>query len=168
VRVAFPATCFSPLFVALAPPRTKSPAPRFNAPRLPPAKIHHDSIKARSCSRIFGPLGVDSVLTRPPSSTSIGHELAEKDSSFFSIRRGEQRKTVKKILESTSLRKQIVMMETPISAAMIRPRSSIYVMSRPRDGTYRRNWRGAGGDNPSQTLARRRLRIRDADDSDTK
>src|SRR3979411_2781193 len=151
---------------ALAGPKDKEPAPRFNATTTTGEKFTNDSIKGKVVLLEFWTTWCGFCADEATFVDKIGHELADKGLILLAIDVGESKKTVKKYLEQHTRTCKIVMMEHPNLAAMYQANEyPIYVVI-DREGYIAGTHRGAGGDEALRRLiARAGLESPDSDDS---
>jgi len=153
---------------ALAGPKDKEPAPRFNATTTTGEKFTNDSIKGKVVLLEFWTTWCGFCADEAAFVDKIGHELADKGLILLAINVGESKKTVNKYLEQHPRSCMIVMMEDTNLAAMYQATVyPIYVVI-DRDGNIAATQRGAGGEDAlRRLLARVGLESADADDSDS-
>src|SRR5258708_6746574 len=162
---------FSVLFLApvcaLAGPKDKEPAPRFNAITTTGEKFSNDSIKGKVVLLEFWTTWCGFCADEAAFVDKIGHELAGKGLVLLAINVGESRKTVKKYLEQHPRNCKIVMMEDTNLAAMYQANAyPIYVVF-DRDGFIVGTQRGAGGEDALRRLiGRAGIESPESDDSD--
>ena len=152
---------------ALAAPKDKEPAPRFNAIATTGEKFTNDSIKGKVVLLEFWTTWCGFCADEAAFVDKIGHELADKGLILLAIDVGESKKTVKKYLEQHPRNCKIVMMEDTNLAAMYAATVyPIYVVI-DRDGFIAGTQRGAGGEEALRRLiARGGIESADSDDSD--
>ena len=153
---------------ALAGPKDKEPAPRFNAITTTGEKFTNDSIKGKVVLLEFWTTWCGFCADEATFVDKIGHELADKGLILLAIDVGESRKTVKKYLEQHPRNCKIVMMEDTNLAAMYAATVyPIYVVI-DRDGFIVGTQRGAGGEEALRRLiARGGIESADTEDSDS-
>jgi thiol-disulfide isomerase/thioredoxin len=153
---------------ALAAPKDKEPAPRFNAIATTGEKFTNDSIKGKVVLLEFWTTWCGFCADEAAFVDKIGHELADKGLILLAIDVGESKKTVKKYLEQHPRNCKIVMMEDTNLAAMYAATVyPIYVVI-DRDGFIAGTQRGAGGEEALRRLiARGGIESADSDDSDS-
>jgi thiol-disulfide isomerase/thioredoxin len=153
---------------ALAAPKDKEPAPRFNAIATTGEKFTNDSIKGKVVLLEFWTTWCGFCADEAAFVDKIGHELADKGLILLAIDVGESKKTVKKYLERHPRNCKIVMMEDTNLAAMYAATVyPIYVVI-DRDGFIAGTQRGAGGEEALRRLiARGGIESADSDDSDS-
>ena len=153
---------------ALAAPKDKEPAPRFNAIATTGEKFTNDSIKGKVVLLEFWTTWCGFCADEAAFVDKIGHELADKGLILLAIDVGESKKTVKKYLEQHPRNCKIVMMEDTNLAAMYAATVyPIYVVIE-RDGFIAGTQRGAGGEEALRRLiARGGIESADSDDSDS-
>src|SRR5260370_28603693 len=102
-NISLRAAIFSVLFLAtvcaLAGPKDKEPAPRFNAITTTGEKFSNDSIKGKVVLLEFWTTWCGFCADEAPFVDKIGHELAGKGLVLLSINVGASKKTVKQHLE---------------------------------------------------------------------
>jgi thiol-disulfide isomerase/thioredoxin len=103
---------------ALAAPKDKEPAPRFNATTMTGEKFTNDSIKGKVVLLEFWTTWCGFCADEAAFVDKIGHELADKGLILLAIDVGESKKTVKKYLEQHPRNCKIDMMEDNNLAAM--------------------------------------------------
>jgi len=171
-NISLRAAIFSVLILAtvcaLAGPKDKEPAPRFNATTTTGEKFTNDSIKGKVVLLEFWTTWCSFCADEAAFVDKIGHELADKGLILLAIDVGESRKTVKKYLEQHPRNCKIVMMEDTNLAAMYQANSyTIYVVI-DRDGNIAGTQRGAGGEDALRNLiARAGIESPDTDDSNS-
>ena len=153
---------------ALAAPKDKEPAPRFNAIATTGEKFTNDSIKGKVVLLEFWTTWCGFCADEAAFVDKIGHELADKGLILLAIDVGESKKTVKKYLEQHPRNCKIVMMEDTNLAAMYAATVyPIYVVI-DRDGFIAGTQRGAGGEEALRRLiARGGIESADSEDSDS-
>ena len=153
---------------ALAGPKDKERAPRFNAKTTDGEKFTNDSIKGKVVLLEFWTTWCGFCYDEAAFVDKIGHELTGKGLILLAIDVGESKKTVKKYLELHPRSCRIVMMEDTNLAAMYQATVyPIYVVI-DRDGNIAGTQRGAGGEDALRRLiARAGIESPDADDSDS-
>src|SRR6266446_3077879 len=168
LRVAFSCTLVLASLCALADPKDKEPAPRFNATTTTGEKFTNDSIKGKVVLLEFWTTWCGFCADEAAFVDKIGHELADKGLILLAIDVGESRKTVKKYLEQHPRNCKIVMMEDTNLAAMYAATAyPIYVVI-DRDGFIAGTQRGAGGEEALRRLiARGGIESADSEDSDS-
>jgi thiol-disulfide isomerase/thioredoxin len=154
---------------ALASPKDKEAAPRFNAVTTAGEKFTNDSIKGKVTLLEFWTTWCGYCAEEAAFVDKIGHELGDKGLILLAIDVGESKKTVKKYLEQHPRNCKIVMMEDTNLAAMYQANVyPIYVVI-DRDGFIVGTQRGAGGEDALRRLiARAGLESADDSDSDSK
>src|SRR5258706_5576756 len=152
---------------ALAGPKDKEPAPRFNAITTTGEKFTNDSIKGKVVLLEFWTTWCGFCADEAAFVDKIGHELADKGLILLAIDVGESRMTVRQYLEQHPRNCKIVMMEDTNLAAMYAANVyPIYVVI-DRDGFIVGTQRGAGGEDALRRLiARAGIESPDSDDSD--
>ena len=149
MRVAISCTLFLACICALAGPKDKEPAPRFNATTTTGEKFTNDSIIGKVVLLEFWTTWCGFCADEAAFVDKIGHELADKGLILLAINVGESKKTVKKYLEQHPRKCKIVMMEDTNLAAMYQATVyPIYVVI-DRDGNIAATQRGAAGKKPS-------------------
>jgi thiol-disulfide isomerase/thioredoxin len=153
---------------ALAAPRDKEPAPRFNATTTTGEKFTNESIRGKVVLLEFWTTWCGFCADEAAFVDKIGHELADKGLILLAIDVGESRKTVKKYLEQHPRNCKIVMMEDTNLAAMYAATAyPIYVVI-DRDGFIAGTQRGAGGEEALRRLiARGGIESAISEDSDS-
>jgi thiol-disulfide isomerase/thioredoxin len=153
---------------ALASPKDKEAAPRFNAVTTTGEKFTNDSIKGKVTLLEFWTTWCGYCAEEAAFVDKIGHELADKGLILLAIDVGESKKTVKKYLEQHPRNCKIVMMEDTNLAAMYQANVyPIYVVI-DREGFIVGTQRGAGGEDALRRLiARAGLDSPDDADSDS-
>src|SRR6266581_1777872 len=99
LRVALSCTLFLASICALARPKDKEPAPRFNATTTTGEKFTNQSIKGKVVLLEFWTTWCGFCADEAAFVDKIGHELADKGLILLAINVGESKKTVKKYLE---------------------------------------------------------------------
>jgi thiol-disulfide isomerase/thioredoxin len=171
-NISLRAAIFSVLILAavcaLAVPKDKEPAPRFNAITTAGEKFTNDTIKGKVVLLEFWTTWCGYCAEEASFVDKIGHELADKGLILLAIDVGESKKTVKKYLEQHPRNCKIVMMEDTNLAAMYQANVyPIYVVI-DRDGFIVGTQRGAGGEEALRRLiARAGIESPDSDDSDS-
>jgi thiol-disulfide isomerase/thioredoxin len=168
LRGAIPCGLILIALYALAGPKDKEPAPRFNATTTTGEKFTNESVKGKVVLLEFWTTWCGFCADEAAFVDKIGHELAGKGLLLLAINVGESKKTVKKYLEQHPRNCKIVMMEDTNLAAMYQATVyPIYVVI-DRDGNIAATQRGAGGEDAlRKLLARGGLESPDADDSDS-
>jgi thiol-disulfide isomerase/thioredoxin len=153
-------------FCALAAPRAKEPAPRFNAITTSGEKFTNDSIKGKVVLLEFWTTWCGFCADEAGFVDKLGHDFAGKGLLLLAIDVGESKKTVKKYLEQHPRNCKIVFMEDTNLAAMYAATVyPIYVVI-DRDGNIAGTQRGAGGEDAlRRLLARGGLEIPEDSDS---
>src|SRR3989440_6114040 len=165
LRVAISCTLFLACICALAGPKDKEPAPRFNATTTTGEKFTNDSIKGKVVLLEFWTTWCGFCADEAAFVDKIGHELVGKGLILLAIDVGESKKTVKKYLEQHPRSCKLVMMEDTNLAAMYQANVyPIYVVI-DRDGNVAGTQRGAGGEKSLRRLIAP-ARIESAEDSD--
>jgi thiol-disulfide isomerase/thioredoxin len=169
LRAAIPCLLLLASLSALAAPKDKEPAPRFNAITTTGEKFTNETIKGKVVLLEFWTTWCGYCAEEAAFVDKIGHELADKGLILLAIDVGESKKTVKKYLEQHPRNCKIVMMEDTNLAAMYQANSyPIYVVI-DRDGFIVGTQRGAGGEEALRNLiARAGIETPDSDDSDSK
>lgn len=169
LRGALSITLMLAVLCALASPKDKEAAPRFNAVTTAGEKFTNDSIKGKVTLLEFWTTWCGYCAEEAAFVDKIGHELADKGLILLAINVGESKKTVKKYLEQHPRNCKIVMMEDTNLAAMYQANVyPIYVVI-DRDGFIVGTQRGAGGEDALRRLiARAGLESADDSDSDSK
>src|SRR6267143_245441 len=168
LRVSLSCTLLLAGLCALAAPKDKEPAPRFNAITATGEKFTNDTIKGKVVLLEFWTTWCGFCADEAAFVDKIGHELADKGLILLAIDVGESRKTVKKYLEQHPRNCKIVMMEDTNLAAMYAATVyPIYVVI-DRDGFIAGTQRGAGGEEALRGLiARGGIQSADSEDSDS-
>src|SRR6266702_6624274 len=155
LRVALSCTLFLASICALARPKDKEPAPRFNATTTTGEKFTNQSIKGKVVLLEFWTTWCGFCADEAAFVDKIGKELAPKGLLLLAIDVGESKKTVKKYLEQHPRGCKIVMMEDTNLAAMYQANVyPIYVVI-DRDGFIAGTQRGAGGEEALRRLIAR-------------
>src|SRR5712664_2212568 len=140
---------------ALAAPKDKEPAPRFNATTTTGEKFTNDSIKGKVVLLEFWTTWCGNCAAEADFVDKIGHDLAGTGLLLLAIDVGESKKTVKKYLEQQPRTCKIVYMEDTNLAAMYAATVyPIYVVI-DRDGYIAGTQRGAGGEETLKRLLAR-------------
>jgi thiol-disulfide isomerase/thioredoxin len=168
LRGAIPCVLVLTALCALATPKDKEPAPRFNAITTTGEKFTNESIKGKVVLLEFWTTWCGFCADEAAFVDKIGRELAGKGLILLAIDVGESRKTVKKYLEQHPRNCKIVMMEDTNLAAMYAATAyPIYVVI-DRDGFIVGTQRGAGGEEALRRLiARGGIESADSEDSDS-
>src|SRR5882762_888643 len=168
VRVVLSCTLLLAALCALAGPKDKEPAPRFNATTTTGEKFTNASIKGKVVLLEFWTTWCGFCADEASFVDKIGHELADKGLILLAVNVGESKKTVKKYLEQHPRNCKIVMMEDTNLAAMYAATVyPIYVVI-DRDGFIAGTQRGAGGEDALRGLiARGGIQSADSEDSDS-
>jgi thiol-disulfide isomerase/thioredoxin len=172
-----PRTCLSRVAVsgilllaslsALAAPKDKEPAPRFNAITTTGEKFSNETIRGKVVLLEFWTTWCGFCADEAVFVDKIGHQLADKGLILLAIDVGESKKTVKKYLEQHPRNCKIVMMEDTNLAAMYQANVyPIYVVI-DRDGLIVGTQRGAGGEEALRHLIARAGIESPDDDSDS-
>jgi len=153
---------------ALAAPKDKEPAPRFNAITTTGEKFTNDTIKGKVVLLEFWTTWCGFCADEAAFVDKIGHDFAPKGLLLLAIDVGESKKTVKKYLDQHPRTCKIVYMEDTNLAAMYAATSyPIYVVI-DRDGNIAGTQRGAGGEEAlRRLLSRAGLEIPEDSDSDS-
>ena len=152
LRGAIPCVLILAALCALAAPKDKEPAPRFNATTTTGEKFTNDSIKGKVVLLEFWTTWCGFCADEAAFVDKIGHELADKGLILLAINVGESKKTVKKYLELHPRNCKIVLMEDTNLAAMYQATVyPIYVVI-DRDGNISATQRGAGGETALRKL----------------
>jgi len=155
LRVALSCTLVLASICALADPKDKEPAPRFNATTTTGEKFTNDSIKGKVVLLAFWTTWCGFCADEAAFVDKIGHELAGKGLILLAIDVGESKKTVKKYLEQHPRNCKLVMMEDTNLAAMYQANVyPIYVVV-DREGNIAGTQRGAGGEDALRRLIAR-------------
>ena len=158
LRVALSCILFLASICALAGPKDKEPAPRFNATTTTTTtgeKFTNDSIKGKVVLLEFWTTWCGFCADEAAFVDKIGHELAGKGLILLAIDVGESKKTVKKYLEQHPRNCKLVMMEDTNLAAMYQANVyPIYVVI-DREGNIAGTQRGAGGEDALRRLIAR-------------
>src|SRR5258708_32322543 len=118
VRVALSCTLVLACLCALAVPKDKEPAPRFNVTTTTGEKFTNDSIKGKVVLLEFWTTWCGFCADEAAFVDKIGHELASKGLILLAIDVGESKKAVKKYLDQHPRNCKIVLMEDTNLAAM--------------------------------------------------
>jgi len=163
LRATIPCVLILASLCALAAPKDKEPAPRFNATTTTGEKFNNEAIKGKVVLLEFWTTWCGFCADEAAFVDNIGHELAGKGLILLAIDVGESRKTVKKYLEQHPRNCKIVMMEDTNLAAMYQANVyPIYVVI-DRDGNIAGTQRGAAGEEALRSLIAR-AGIESADD----
>ena len=150
-----PAILFLPIIAslcALAAPKEKEPAPRFNATTTTGEKFNNETTKGKVVLFEFWTTWCGFCADEAAFVDKVGHELADKGLILLAIDVGESRKTVKKYLDQHPRNCKIVMMEDTNLAAMYQANVyPIYVVV-DREGFIVGTQRGAGGEEALRRL----------------
>src|SRR5712671_6370253 len=143
-RITLACTLLLAALCALAAPKDKEPAPRFNA-----------TTKGKVVLLEFWTTWCGFCADEAAFVDKIGHDLAGKGLILLAINVGESKKTVKKYLEQHPRNCKLVMMEDTNLAAMYQANVyPIYVVI-DRDGNIAGTQRGAGGEDALRNLIAR-------------
>src|SRR5436309_4209896 len=158
-NISLRAAIFSVLILAavcaLAGPKDKEPAPRFNAITTTGEKFTNDSIKGKVVLLEFWTTWCGYCADEADFVDKIGHDFAGKGLLLLAIDVGESKKTVKKYLEQHPRTCKIVYMEDTNLAAMYAATVyPIYVVI-DREGYIAGTQRGAGGEEALKRLLAR-------------
>ena len=146
VRVTLSCSLILSALCALAGPKDKEPAPRFNATTTTGEKFTNDSIKGKVVLLEFWTTWCGFCADEAAFVDKIGHELADKGLILLAINVGESKKTVKKYLEQHPRKTRVVLTDDTNLAAMFEAKSyPIYVVI-DRDGNVAATQKGAGGE----------------------
>jgi thiol-disulfide isomerase/thioredoxin len=152
LRIALCSTLVLVGLCALAAPKDKEPAPRFNATTTTGEKFTNETIKGKVVLLEFWTTWCGFCADEAAFVDKIGHQLADKGLILLAIDVGESKKTVKKYLEQHPRNCKIVMMEDTNLAAMYQANAyPIYVVI-ARDGFIVGTQRGAGGEEALRNL----------------
>lgn len=137
-NISLRAAIFSLLILAavcaLAGPKDKELAPRFNAISTTGEKFNNETIKGKVVLLEFWTTWCGFCADEAAFVDKIGHELAGKGFILLAINVGESRKTVKKYLEQHPRNCKVVIMEDTNLVAMYQANAyPIYVVI-DRDG----------------------------------
>ncbi len=102
LRRAFSCALILTAGCVFASPKSKEPAPRFNAKTTEGEKFTNDSIKGKVVLLEFWTTWCGYCADEAAFVDKIGHELAGKGLILLAINVGESKKTVKKYLEPKS------------------------------------------------------------------
>jgi len=168
LRAAFPCVLILASLCALASPKDKEPAPRFNAVTTTGEKFTNETIKGKVVLLEFWTTWCGFCADEAAFVDKIGRELSDKGLILLAIDVGESKKTVKKYLEQHPRNCKLVMMEDTNLAAMYQANVyPIYVVI-DREGNIAGTQRGAGGEEALRRLiAHGGIESADADDSDS-
>ena len=166
-RITLACTLLLAALCALAAPKDKEPAPRFNATTTG-EKFTNDTIKGKVVLLEFWTTWCGFCADEAAFVDKIGHELAPKGFILLAINVGESKKTVKKYLEQHPRNCKLVMMEDTNLAAMYQANAyPIYVVI-DREGFIAGTQRGAGGEDAlRQLIARAGIESESDADSDS-
>src|SRR6266852_5813564 len=153
---------------AFASPKTKEPAPRFNAKTTEGEKFTNDSTKGKVVLLEFWTTWCVYCVAEAPFVDKIIQEYGDKGLVVLAVDVAESKKTVKKYLEQHPRTTRIVLTDDTNLAAMYEATVyPIYVVI-DRDGNIAGTQRGAGGEDALRRLiARAGIESPDADDSDS-
>ena len=155
LRISIPCVLILASVCALASPKDKEPAPRFNATTTTGEKFNNENIKGKVVLLEFWTTWCGFCADEAAFVDKIGHELANKGLILLAIDVGESKKTVKKYLEQHPRNCKIVMMEETNLAAMYQANVyPIYVVI-GRDGNIAATQLGAGGEEALRSLIAR-------------
>jgi thiol-disulfide isomerase/thioredoxin len=155
LRLAISSVLILAAVCALAGPKDKEPAPRFNATTTTGEKFTNDTIKGKVVLLEFWTTWCGYCAEEAAFVDKIGKELAPKGLVLLAIDVGESKKTVRKYLEQHPRDCKIVMMEDTNLAAMYAATVyPIYVVV-DRDGFIVGTQRGAGGEEALRRLIAR-------------
>jgi thiol-disulfide isomerase/thioredoxin len=143
-------TVLCALFLAalcvLAGPKTKEPAPRFNARTTEGEKFTNDSIKGKVVLLEFWTTWCVYCFEEAPFVDKINQEYGDKGLIVLAVNVAESKKTVKKYLEQHPRTTRIVLTDDTNLAAMYAATVyPIYVVI-DRDGNIAGTQRGAAGE----------------------
>jgi thiol-disulfide isomerase/thioredoxin len=137
--------CLTALSV-FAGPKTKEPAPRFNARTTEGEKFTNDSIKGKVVLLEFWTTWCVYCFEEAPFVDKINHEFGDKGLIVLAVNVAESKKTVKKYLEQHPRTTRIVLTDDTNLAAMYAATVyPIYVVI-DRDGNIAGTQRGAAGE----------------------
>ena len=152
LRVTLSCALILSALCALAGPKDKEPAPRFNATTTTGEKFTNDSIKGKVVLLEFWTTWCGFCADEAAFVDKIGHELAGKGLILLAIDVGESKKTVKKYLDQYPRTCRIVFTEDTNLAAMYAATAyPIYVVI-DREGNIAGTQRGAGGEDALRSL----------------
>src|SRR2546426_8808885 len=127
-NISLRAAIFSVLILAsvcaLASPKDKEPAPRFNATTTTGEKFNNENIKGKVVLLEFWTTWCGFCADEAAFVDKIGHDLADKGLILLAIDVGESKKTVKKYLEQHPPNCKLAMMEATNLAAMYQSNSN--------------------------------------------
>jgi len=151
---------------ALAGPKSKEPAPRFNAKTTDGEKFTNDSIKGKVVLLEFWTTWCGYCLDEAPFVDRINREYSDKGVIVLAVDVGESKKTVKKYLDQHPRTSRIVLTDDTNLAAMYEATAyPIYVVI-DRDGNVAGTQRGAGGEDAlRELLAGAGIQFKDDSDS---
>src|SRR5258707_867155 len=155
LRVSLSCTLLLASFCALADPKDKEPAPRFNAITTTGEKFTNETIKGKVVLLEFWTTWCGFCADEASFVDKIGQDLAAKGLILLAIDVGESKKTVKKYLDQHPRNCKIVFMEDTNLAAMYAATVyPIYVVI-DREGNIAGTQRGAGGEDALRRLIAR-------------
>jgi thiol-disulfide isomerase/thioredoxin len=150
---------------AIGKPRTKEPAPRFNATTTAGEKFNNESLKGRVVLLEFWTTWCGFCAQEAGFVDRINDEYDSKKLIILAINVGESKKTVKKYLEQHPRNTRIVLTDATNLAAMFEAKVyPIYVVI-DRDGNVAGEQRGAAGERALRDLLARGG-LDDEDDDD--
>ena len=152
LRGAFPCILILAAVCALAVPKDKEPAPRFNATTTTGEKFTNESIKGKVVLLEFWTTWCGFCADEATFVDKIGHELADKGLILLAIDVGESKKTVKKYLAQHPRNVKVVLTDDTNLAAMYAATVYPIYVAIDRDGNIAGTQRGAGGEEALRDL----------------
>jgi thiol-disulfide isomerase/thioredoxin len=152
LRRAFLCALFLTAICGFAGPKTKEPAPRFNARTLDGEKFTNDSIKGKVVLLEFWTTWCVYCFEEAGFVDRVNQEFRDKGLIVLAVNVAESKKTVKKYLEQHPRTSRIVLTDDTNLAAMYAATVyPIYVVI-DRDGNIAGTQRGAGGEEALRDL----------------
>jgi len=152
LRGAFLCALFLTAICGFAGPKTKEPAPRFNARTLDGEKFTNDSIKGKVVLLEFWTTWCVYCFEEAGFVDRVNQEFRDKGLIVLAVNVAESKKTVKKYLEQHPRTSRIVLTDDTNLAAMYAATVyPIYVVI-DRDGNIAGTQRGAGGEEALRDL----------------